>query len=129
MAYKVLIADDDRNLLNALTIRLLAAGYDVVGVQDAYQAVEQARKSWPDVLVLDVNMPAGDGFSVQDRVDRMAHLKGIPVIYLTGERSVRVRELFSSQHAAALIFKPFETADLLAAIHDAIDPSRLEPSA
>jgi DNA-binding response OmpR family regulator len=129
MAHKVLIADDDKALLTSLSVRLKAEGYEVVSVQDSYQAVEQACKSWPDVLILDINMPAGDGFTVQERVDKMAHLHAIPVIYLTGERSVRVAEMAKAQHAFAVMFKPFDTKELLATIRAAVTSPRPSPAA
>jgi DNA-binding response OmpR family regulator len=124
MAHKVLIADDDKALLTSLSVRLQAAGYEVLCVEDAYQAVEQARKGWPDVMVLDINMPAGDGFSVQERVDHMPHLHGIPVIYLTGERSIRAAKMAKAQHAFSLMLKPFDTTELLATIQAAIKSIR-----
>ena len=110
---KVLIADDDKNLLTSLAIRLKAEGFDVLSAQDAYMAVAQCKKEHPDVLVLDINMPAGDGFSVQSRVDRMNHDRALPVIYLTGERSERVVQLAKARNAYAIVFKPFETSELV----------------
>ena len=68
---RILIADDDRNLLQALTVRLDAAGYDVITTQDAYQALDFARKHRPDLLLLDINMPAGSGFSVHERIAKV----------------------------------------------------------
>ncbi len=129
MTKKILIADDDRDLLASLSIRLQAAGYDVCAVQDSYQAVAQARRSAPDVLVLDINMPAGDGFTVQDRVDRMSTVHHVPVIYLTGERSERVASLTRSKNAFAVLYKPFDTADLLKAIQAATAQPRPAPTA
>jgi two-component system response regulator GlrR len=122
MTKKILIADDDRDLLASLSIRLQAAGYEVCAVQDSYQAVAQARRSAPDVLVLDINMPAGDGFTVQDRVDRMSTVHHVPVIY--GERSERVASLVRSKHAFAVLYKPFDTAELLQAIQAATTQPR-----
>lgn len=120
MAYKVLIADDDRNFLTSLSVRLKAEGFEVACAQDSYQAVEVATRFRPDVLVLDINMPAGDGFTVQQRVEKMTHLLAMPVIYLTGERSERVEMMAKTQHAFALMFKPFETDELLRTIRSAV---------
>jgi len=128
MAHKILIADDDRDLLTSLSVRLEAEGYRVFCVQDSYQAVEQARKFCPDALILDINMPAGDGFTVQDRVNNMSHLYGVPVIYLTGEHSDRVTALAKAHQAFALIFKPFETKELLSAVRAAVTSPRPSPS-
>lgn len=120
MTHKILLADDNPALLASLTVRLRGEGYEVVCASDGYQAVEQARKSCPSVALLDVNMPAGDGFTVQDRIEKMTDLVGIPVIYLTGERSDRVKFLAESHHAFAVLYKPFETDELLALVQDAI---------
>ncbi|MGD9688934.1 MAG: response regulator [Phycisphaerales bacterium] len=125
MSYKVLLADDDLAFLKSMTVRLRAEGFEVVSVQDGYQAVELARKTWPDVLVLDINMPAGEGFTVTQRVDHIAHLEGIPIIYLTGERSARVDRLAKDGRAFTLLHKPFDTDALLAAITDAVEAPRL----
>lgn len=70
--------------------------------QDAYQAVDQARKNHPDVMILDINMPAGDGFSVHNRLSKISSLQGVPIIYLTGDRSVRVASMAREREAFAL---------------------------
>ncbi len=128
MAHKILLADDDQNLLRSLGVRLRAEGFEVLCVQDSYQAVDQARRKWPDVMILDINMPAGDGFTVQDRVEKMVHLKGVPVIYLTGERSERVAQIARAHQAFALIYKPFDTSELLSTIGAALDAPRPCPA-
>ncbi len=116
----ILLADDDTNLLTSLSVRLKAEGYEVLCVQDGYQAVAQARKHHPAALILDINMPAGDGFTVQERIAQMPDLHATAVIYLTGEHSDRVVDLAKRHHAFALVFKPFETKVLLAKIKAAV---------
>lgn len=120
MGNKVLIADDDRGLLRALTIRLREAGYEVIAVEDAYQALEMARRCQPDVLVLDINMPAGGGLTVQERVEKITPLSGTPTIYLTGEDSDRTALLAKLPTTYALFHKPCNSADLLIAISNAV---------
>lgn len=121
MPYKVLIADDDKNLLNSLTIRLKAEGYEVISAEDSYFAVSHASKIRPDVMILDINMPAGDGFTVQQRIERLPHVPDIPVIYVTGDRSERVTRLAESQRAFAVIYKPFDTNQLLDTVREAAE--------
>lgn len=121
MPHKILIADDDAALLTSLSVRLKAAGYEVTTVTDSYHALAQASQMNPNVLILDVNMPAGDGFTVQERLKRIEGLQGIPTIYLTGERSDRVAESAEHQGAFAVIFKPFETQNLLAKVKAAAE--------
>lgn len=120
---KILIADDDVRLLEAMKTRLAAIGFEVVTTQDSYQALEQARKVKPDVLVLDINMPAGNGFSVQQRVQRCPELGNVPVIYVTGEDPDKVDEIAMAMGAFAVLHKPFESSDLVDTIMDALIPA------
>lgn len=120
----VLIADDDPQTLKVIRLHLEHAGYEVICAQDAYAALAAARQNPPDVLVLDVNMPAGNGFSVQERINKLEELAGVPVIYVTGERSSRVTAASRYLGAFAVIHKPFGVADLLEKIKLAIASER-----
>jgi DNA-binding response OmpR family regulator len=120
-APKIIIADDDRNLVKSLTIRLRAEGLQVLATHDAYQALKVARDEQPQVMLLDINMPAGDGFSVQERMRRIDGLAGIPVIYLTGERSARIVRTAKELGAFALVYKPFDIVSLVGTILDAVN--------
>ena len=81
---RILIADDDPSLLDSLSIRLTAEGYEVFRAQDGYQALAFARTHMPDLLLLDISMPAGDGFSVHERLKKFAMMRQTPIIYVTG---------------------------------------------
>lgn len=115
-AHKILIAEDDPQLRRSLGIRLRAAGYDVVEAGDGYQAVALARSQSPELLLLDVNMPAGDGFSVQERVWNIAHMRRTPVIYITGDSGQGLENEAHRLGAIAVLHKPFETEDLLTTV-------------
>jgi DNA-binding response OmpR family regulator len=72
---KIMIVDDDPDLRQALWLRLRANHYDTVNVVDGYSAIAQAYKEQPDLIILDLGLPAGDGFVVLDvcaRNDRYA---------------------------------------------------------
>ena len=129
MTHKILIADDDRSHLLLLQLRLESKGYEVVCAQDAYFAVKQACDCKPDAMILDINMPAGDGFTVQERMARMGGLDGIPIIYLTGENSQRVTDMARTHGAFALLFKPFDLSELLATVREALDSNESLKSA
>lgn len=116
----ILIADDDAGLLRALSVRLESAGYHVVGALDAVQAVSVARRSAPSLLILDVNMPAGDGFTIHERIQSIDPLRGVPVIYLTGERSSRTTGGAKDMGARAILYKPVDTDHLLTAVAEAL---------
>jgi DNA-binding response OmpR family regulator len=123
---RILVAEDDRQLLRSLGIRLRAAGYEVVEAQDGYQAVAFASKQVPDLLLLEVNMPAGDGFSVQKRLWKMPSLRRTPVVYITGDSAEALDTRAHEMGAVAVLRKPFETADLLATIKGALTCETVE---
>lgn len=119
----VLVADDDQNFLHAMSFRLRAAGYGVICCQDGYQAVAMAQSERPDLMLLDINMPAGGGFSVHQRVWQMVHLCRTPVIYISGDRSTESAEAAHALGALALMRKPIEIDELLGMINDVLrDP-------
>ena len=119
----IVLADDDTDLLKALMMRLSMAGYNVVTATDSYNALSLSVETRPAMLILDVNMPAGDGFSVQERLAVMApELRGIPIIYITGDKSERLDEVAKNHGAIRVFHKPFKVDDLLDAIHGALAP-------
>ncbi|MEM7680707.1 MAG: response regulator [Planctomycetota bacterium] len=118
--HRILIADDDTSLLRALTVRLEAEGFEVATSQDAYYALDQAKHHPPDVLILDVNMPCGSGFSVQERMQKIPELAKTPVVYITGEDPASVDHLADQMGAVSILHKPFETSDLLDAVRAAL---------
>ncbi len=84
---KILIVDDDPDLRQALRLRLRANHYDTINAADGYSAIAQAYKEHPDLIILDLGLPAGDGFVVLDRLQRDDKLSNIPVIVSNGSRS------------------------------------------
>lgn len=117
----ILIADDDAQLLAALRTRLIALGHEVILARDGYQTVESARTHKPQVLILDINMPAGDGFSVHERITQLSGLESIQIIFMTGEKSDRILELSQKIGTRAVLQKPFEFKSLLNALNHPVD--------
>jgi DNA-binding response OmpR family regulator len=113
---KVLIADDSERLLAALRIQLQAQGMAVTTCSDAYMALDQARKCRPDVMVLDICMPAGNGFSVLERMEKIPEIRGVPVIYITGDRSAALDIKARRMGACGLIHKPISLSALVTLI-------------
>jgi DNA-binding response OmpR family regulator len=113
---KILIVDDDPDLRQALKLRLRANHYDTVHAVDGYSAIAQAYKEHPNLIILDLGLPAGDGYVVLDRLQRDDKLSGIPVIVLTA-RDPQTSEQRSLQAGAAAFFqKPADNAELLSVI-------------
>ncbi|MEZ6235736.1 MAG: response regulator [Phycisphaerales bacterium] len=116
----ILIADDDIGLLAAMSTRFESLGFEVITTQDAYQALDRARRTHPDAMVLDVHMPAGEGFSVMERLAAIPELAGTPCIIMTGDDSPEVRRHAESAEAFAMLSKPFEMEELVLIIQAAV---------
>ena len=118
---KILIVDDERDIVKALMIRLQGAGYDVVAAFDGAQGIFMAHKEKPDLIILDIRMPAGDGFSVAQRLRRSTHTFTIPVIFLTGSPEASAEEKARALGARFYIKKPYDPEELLDAIKRALE--------
>ncbi|HYM75048.1 MAG TPA: response regulator [Candidatus Dormibacteraeota bacterium] len=113
---KIMIVDDDPDLRQALRLRLRANQYDTVNAVDGYSAIAQAYKERPDLIILDLGLPAGDGFVVLDRLQKDDKLSTIPVIVLTA-RDPQSSERRALQAGAAAFFqKPVDNTELLEVI-------------
>jgi two-component system KDP operon response regulator KdpE len=110
---KILVVDDDPDLLKALRLRLRANNCDVISVSDGYSVMGAAQKEHPDVIILDLGLPAGDGFVVLERLQSSDTLSGIPVIVLTA-RDPQGNEARALRAGAAAFFqKPVDNEELL----------------
>ncbi|OGP87912.1 MAG: hypothetical protein A2156_04260 [Deltaproteobacteria bacterium RBG_16_48_10] len=118
---KILIVDDERDIVKALMIRLQVAGYDVVPAFDGAQGVFMAHKEKPDLIILDVRMPAGDGFSVAQKLKHSIQTSTIPVIFLTGSPEKNAEERAMATGARFYIKKPYDSEELLDAIKRALE--------
>lgn len=112
----ILIVEDDRRIALALGIRLEAHGYRVVSAPDAVNAMNEAVREAPDVVVLDINLPGGNGLMVAERLMENAVTTDVPVIFITASRQPRLRERAAELSAVAFLEKPFSASDLLDSI-------------
>ena len=85
---KILIVDDERDFAYVLSTHLKAHGYNIVMASDAVGAIAAAQKERPDFIILDISMPAGDGFTVMERLAKSDHTSLIPVAVVTGRATV-----------------------------------------
>jgi DNA-binding response OmpR family regulator len=116
----ILIVDDDRHILMGLTARMKAAGYRVVATTDAISAMTAACKESPDLVVLDLGLPGGDGFVVLERLKATANLAAVPVIVLSGRDPIDNRKRSLEAGAIAFFQKPPDNREFLGAIRQAL---------
>jgi DNA-binding response OmpR family regulator len=107
-SYKILVVDDDPEIVTMLTLRLGRRGYDVKTASDGHKAVELARRERPDLILLDVMMPGKSGWEVARALKADPVTEGIKIVMVTaiGES---MNEMTSPLYGAdAHIDKPFE---------------------
>jgi len=117
---KILLVDDDKDLLRGLNFRLRANGYETVIATDGYSAISVAQKEKPDLIILDIGLPGGDGFIVMERVGRSQSLALIPIIVLSARDPQINKERALKAGAIAYFQKPADNDKLLAAIKKAM---------
>src|SRR5260370_41860977 len=81
---KIFIVDDDPDVRLSLQLRLAANEYDVISASDGVASIAEARKQVPDLMILELGLPGGDGFSVLERLRVSGKLSSIPVNFLSG---------------------------------------------
>jgi two-component system KDP operon response regulator KdpE len=99
---RTLVVDDDPDLVRALRLRLRANSYDITTASDGYSAIASAQKDRPDLIVLDLGLPAGDGFVVLDRLQNSDVLSGVPVIVLSARSPGQRRTRFEGRGGSIL---------------------------
>lgn len=119
MAKKILIVDDDQEIVMLIAARLRANQYEVVVANDAVQAIFKARKEKPDLILLDNRMPAGSGLSVLANLRQTVDTISTPIIFITAYPSEKIKEEALEKGATDFIGKPFDANDLLGKIRKA----------
>lgn len=114
--HSVLVVEDDKKISMALTMRLTSMGYEVDSAPDAFYAMNVAIKCKPEVVLLDINLPGGDGFVVADRMRASAELAGTPIIFITASKDPKMRIRAGQYNASRFLEKPFQAGQLTDAI-------------
>ena len=122
MGKKILIADDEPDVVRVLATRLRAHDYQVIGALDGMQAVSQAHHERPDLILLYIRMSASDGFAVLESLRMSSHTDTIPVLLLSGLPEEELRERVSELGVQGVISKPFDTERVLAQISALLNP-------
>jgi DNA-binding response OmpR family regulator len=118
---KILIAEDDKKIGAALSIRLKAAGYEVQLAVDGSEGLKLAIQERPDLILMDIWMPNRMGFSVAERLKRVG-LSEIPIIFMTASKKPEFWRMAQEVGADGFFEKPFDTKKLLVAISLALQP-------
>ncbi|MBM2622655.1 response regulator [Actinoplanes sp. LDG1-06] len=109
----ILVADDDEDVRELVTSKLVAAGYRVITADDGASALRQVVTEQPDMVILDVSMPGLDGLSVCYELHSSADTAQIPVLMMSGHSRQVDIDLGLTVGADDYLVKPFNPADLV----------------
>lgn len=117
METKILVVDDHLETWQILSAMLRSQGFHPVWAADGLNAMSEARKQHPHVVILDLGLPGGDGFIVLERLKANRLLSDIPIIVVTA-LDAKTTEARALEHgAAAFLQKPVKPDELIATIH------------
>lgn len=116
----VLVVDDDRQAVALIAGLLRAAGYQPLAAYDAVQGMLLANRAVPGLIVLDLQLPAGGGIQMLERLGGSLRTQSIPVLVCSASTQKAIDEYVRRKGAAGFLPKPFEPAQLLAAVAAAL---------
>ncbi len=124
---KILVIDDMPNVVTMVKARLEASGYDVIAALDGQQGLTYANAEKPDLIILDIVMPAGGGYSVYTRLKMSPKTRSVPVIFLTAKD--RPEDVARAYKLGAEYFvkKPYKPEMLLGTVKKVLESSEHAP--
>ena len=113
MAKSILVAEDERNLVEALSFLMSRAGYEVHVARDGPTTVEMAKRLSPDLVLLDIMLPGFDGFAVAEAIKREAGARRPRIVMLTAKGHEKDRRKALDLGADDYVTKPFSPRDVV----------------
>ena len=114
MSKKILVVDDEPDILKVIIFRLKKAGYDVKTAINGQIALDMIAEDRPDIILLDISLPLLNGYEVCRRIKADDNFKSIPVMFLTASTaSEGFKKRAEEAGAQAYMFKPFDYEELL----------------
>ncbi len=117
--YKILLADENTEMLLVLALHLRNEEYEVICAADGPSALAAAKRELPDLILVDVGMEVNERDRLYEQISDHSELARIPVIYLVGERAVRMGTM-PRVPARSMIIKPVPTSELFEKIELAL---------
>lgn len=122
MGKKVILIEDERNIIEAISFILSRDGWEVKTHSNGHDAMDAVRERQPDLVILDVMLPGKSGFDILQEIRDDAELAATPVLMLTARGQQKDREMAERAGASRYMTKPFSNADVLEAVRDLVGP-------
>ena len=121
--HKILVVDDDKKIVAALTLRLKNEGYEVANAYDGTSAVELSSREKFSLMVMDINLPFTNGVRAFREIQKQPNQKDTPVVFITASKMPALRAQAEELGAAGFFEKPYEPTEILACIRELLgDP-------
>lgn len=120
MGNKILVVDDEPQIVRLLCQRLKANGYEAFSSNDSYQCIKMAREIKPDLILLDIKMPAGGGIHAFNALKSSVYTSTIPIIFITAYPGDEIKKQVKELGADGFFAKPFNAVELLNKIKELI---------
>ena len=124
--HKILIVEDDADVRLGLNAVLRANRYETAFAADAMSAIVEARRCRPDLILLDIGLPAGDGFVVMERLRANMQLSRIPIVVVSARPAQSTADRAIQSGAQAFLQKPVDNDLLLRTVLDVLGETRAE---
>jgi len=119
---KILIVEDDLEILKALNELLKKEGFEVVSATDGLFAIKLAQDNRPDLVILDLMLPVGDGLTVLQRLKLSTHTNKTPILILTSMENERYKKLIYDEGVDGYFQKPYAPEKLVEEVKKLIKP-------
>jgi len=114
----ILLVDDEQDIIDSISVRLQASGYQIIAARDGLEALKKARSLRPDLIILDLMLPKMDGYKVARLLKFDKRYSDIPILILSARGQEIDKELARSAGADDYLVKPFDSAELLTRIKE-----------
>ncbi|TAN61965.1 response regulator [bacterium] len=122
---RLLIVEDEKDMMEMLTFRLEAAGFEVIQAYDGREGLDKAYSQNPDLILLDLMLPGVDGYKVCRELKSDVKYKRIPIAILTARATEKEKRLGLECGAEAYITKPFDPEALMNKIKEMLKEQNL----
>ena len=118
---KILVVDDEPNILKLVSFILTSRGYKVVEAALGAEAIQKAKSEKPDLIILDVMMPKMDGFEAAKKIKSDAATKSVPILMLSSKAQFEDKMKGIDSGAMDYITKPFDKEELLEKVRECLE--------
>lgn len=124
MGKKILVIDDEPDILMVLANRLKLAGFDVENAETGEEGLMISLRSKPDLILLDLMLPGISGFEVLEKLKNQSGTRHIPVFVISAKSQLGDRDKAFKAGAAQFFVKPFNSSELLDKIREIVKPAK-----